>query len=266
MDKQKGDERLNDLQIFKNEQFGEIRVTQKDGQAMFCLTDVCKILDLTQPSRVMERLNKDGVTISKVIDNLGREQQANFINESNLYKVIFQSRKPEAEKFTEWVTGEVLPSIRKHGAYMTDNTIEKALTDPDFLIKLATNLKEEKQKRLEAEKQIQEQRPKVIFADSVTESKSAILIGELAKIIKQNGRDIGQNRLFEWLRKNGYLISRKGTDYNMPTQRSMEMGLFKIKETTIDHSDGHITVSKTPKVTGKGQIYFINKLKAEQAN
>ena len=144
---------------------------------------------------------------------------------------------------------------------MTPEVIERTLSDPDFIIKLATQLKEERQARIEAEKKIELDRPKVVFAEAVTASKTSILVGELAKLLRQNGIDIGQNRLFEWLRQNGYLIKRRGTDYNMPTQYSMELGLFEVKETTITHSDGHISICKTPKVTGRGQIYFINKFK-----
>lgn len=251
---------MNKVQIFNNSQFGTIRAIEKDGQALLCLADLCKVLDIKNVSDCKERLNNDGVVISEVIDTLGRKQQANFINESNLYKVIFQSRKHEAEKFTEWVTGEVLPSIRKHGAYMTDNTLEKALTSPDFLIQLATKLKEEQQARIEAEKQIEMDKPKVIFAEALEVSNSSILVGELAKILRQNGIDIGQNRLFERLRKDGYLGNR-GEYYNIPTQKSMDLGLFEIKTRTINNPDGSTRVTKTSKVTGKGQIYFVNKFK-----
>lgn len=251
---------MKDLRIFKNKKFGEMRTTQIDNIPYVCLADVCKILELEQVSRVKSRLNQDGVIISKVIDSLGREQQATFINESNLYKVIFQSRKPEAEQFTEWVTNEVLPSIRKTGGYIAG---EENMSEDELILK-AMNVLNAKVENLRLENQklenrIEEQKPKVLFADSVETSKTSVLIGELAKIIKQNGHDIGQNRLFEWLRINNYLISRKGTDYNMPTQKSMNLGLFEVKETSITHSDGHISISKTPKVTGKGQVYFVNK-------
>ena len=173
---------------------------------------------------------------------------------------------PNAKKFKHWVTSEVLPSIRRHGTYMTDEKIEEVLTDPDTNIKLATQLKDERQQRLieqqlrkDAENQVHEMKPKALFADSVATSKSTILIGELAKILRGNGVDIGATRLFKWMRANGYLINRKGSDWNMPTQRAMDLGLFKIKETTINHSNGTTSISKTPKVTGKGQQYFINK-------
>lgn len=242
---------MNNLQIFKNEKFGEVRTTEINNVPYICLADICKILEIKNISDCKKRLKQDGVVTSEVIDNLGRKQQATFINESNLYKVIFQSRKPEAEQFTEWVTSEVLPSIRKNGGYIVG---QETLSDDELIqkaLQVATN------KLREREKQLEEQKPKVLFANSVETSRTSILIGELAKIIKQNGHDIGQNRLFEWLRKNNYLISRKGTDYNMPTQYSMERGLFEIKETTITHADGHISISKTPKVTRASVKYTL---------
>lgn len=250
---------MNNIQIFNNNEFGNIRAFQNNGQPWFCLTDVCKILGLDQASRVKERLNLDGVTSSKVIDSLGREQQANFINESNLYKVIFQSRKVEAEKFTEWVTSDVLPSIRKHGMYAT----EELLGNPDLLIKVATELKEEREKRklLEEEKKVNA--PKVLFAEALEVSDNTILIGELAKLLRQNGINIGQNRLFERLRSEGYLIKKKGESYNLPTQRAMDQELLQIKTRTINNPDGSIRTTRTTKITGKGQVYFINKFKEE---
>lgn len=249
---------MNDLQIFKNEQFGEIRTITKDGQPWFVAKDISNILGYSETNRMTARLDEDE-SISTKLE--GMNMNSTLINESGFYNAVLGSQKLEAKKFKKWVTGEVLPTIRKHGAYMTDNTIEKALINPDFLIKLATNLKEEKFKRLEAEKKIELQQPKVIFADAVSVSHTSILVGELAKLLKQNGIDIGQNRLFEKLRTEGYLIRRIGSDYNMPTQKSMELKLFEIKETAITHSDGHVTISKTTKVNGFGQIYFVNKFK-----
>lgn len=243
---------MNNLQIFKNEEFGDIRARELKGMPYVCLADVCKILDLEQVSRVKSRLNHDGVITGKVIDNLGREQQATFINESNLYKVIFQSRKPEAEKFTEWVTSEVLPSIRKTGGYIAG---QETLSDDELIQKallVATN------KLKEREKQLEEQKPKVLFANSVEASTTSILIGDLAKLIKQNGHDIGQNRLFNWLRENGYLI-KTGERRNMPTQMAMDLELFEVKERSVNNPDGSIRITKTTKVTGKGQVYFVNK-------
>ena len=188
------------------------------------------------------------------------------VNESGLYNVILRSDKPEAKPFRKWVTSKVLPSIRKHGAYMTPQKIEEVLLNPDTIIKLATELKAEQEKRVALESKVEQDKPLVAFANSVSVAKTSILVGELAKLLKQNGVDMGQNRLFAWMRENGYLISRKGTDYNMPTQRSMEMELFEIKESTISHGDGHTSISKTPKVTGKGQIYFTNRFWRTQQN
>lgn len=246
---------MTELQVFKNKEFGQVRVIEKDGELWFVASDICKILEISNPTVAVQRLDDD----ERSKFNLGRQGETNVVNEYGLYNLVMASRKPEAKKFKRWITHEVIPSIRKHGAYMTPQKIEEVLMNPDTIINLATRLKEEQQRRIKAEKQIEEQKPKVLFADAVSTSKSSILVGELAKILKQNGVDIGQNRLFKWLRQNGYLISRKGTDYNMPTQYSMNLGLFEVKETTITHSDGHVTVNKTPKVTGKGQIYFVNK-------
>jgi len=253
---------MNQLQIFKSEDFGEIRASVVNDEPMFCLSDVCKILELTQPSKVRERLNQKGVNNIPTLTN-GGVQNLIYVNESNLYKVIFQSRKPEAEKFTDWVTDEVLPSIRKHGAYMTDNTIEEAIANPDFLIRLATELKNEKAARRELEEKADKDRPKVLFADAVSTSHTSILIGDLAKLLKQNGYNTGQNRLFEELRKRGYLI-KAGSSRNMPTQTAMERGLFDVKESTVVNPDGSVRVTKTTKVTGKGQQYFINLFLAKE--
>lgn len=255
----------NEIQVW-NYESSEIRTVQINGEPWFVLSDVCKVLELSTPARVAERLEKDEVSQTHTIDRMGREQKTTIINESGLYTVILRSDKPQAKPFRKWVTSEVLPSIRKHGAYMTDQALEKALTNPDFLIELATQLKAEQEQRRRLEttvaaqsKQMEQDKPKVLFADSVAASSSSILIGELAKLIKQNGVDMGQRRLFAWMRENGYLIKRCGSEYNLPTQRSMERGLMEIKETSVIHS-GYTTISKTPKVTGKGQVYFINLL------
>lgn len=241
----------------------EIRTIQKDGEPWWVLSDVCKVLELSSPHKVADRLEADEKG-RNLIPTLGGMQEMTTVNESGLYAVILRSDKPQAKPFRRWVTSEVLPSIRKHGAYMTDQTLEQALTSPDFLIQLATQLKEEKEQRKQLEAKVEQDKPKVLFADSVSASKSSILVGELAKILKQNGVDTGQFRLFAWLRENGYLIKREGSDYNMPTQKSAEMGLFEVKQTIITHSDGHITTNKTPKVTGKGQVYFVNKFMNER--
>ena len=178
-----------------------------------------------------------------------------YIQENVFYKLCMKADNEVARKFQDRVCDEILPSIRKYGMYATDELLD----NPDLIIKMATRLKEEKAKNKELEDKVKEDKPKVLFADSVETSKNTILIGELAKLIKQNGVDIGQKRLFTWLRDNGFLIKREGADYNMPTQKSMELELFEIKETAVTHSDGHISINKTPKVTGKGQVYFINK-------
>lgn len=242
---------------FKNAEFGVLRTIEVDDKILFCGSDVAKALGYSRPNDAITAHCRATVKHSTLIS--GKMQEINFITEGDVYRLIVRSKLPSAEKFETWVFDEVLPSIRKHGAYMTEQTVEKALTDPDFLIRLATELKQEQEKRRSLESQIQADKPKVIFADSVTTSNTCILVGELAKILKGNGVNIGQNRLFEWLRENGYLVNRKGTDYNTPTQKSMDLGLFKIKETTVIRSDGHIQISKTPKITGKGQIYFTNK-------
>lgn len=248
---------MNAIQILEYEQFGQIRITMSESyEPLFCLADVCRVLDLI-PSKVAQRLDKD--VLSKYpLETAGGIQQTNFVDEDGLYDVILDSRKPEAKKFRKWVTSEVLPSIRKHGIYMTNETLEKALTSPDFLIRLATNLKEEKQKRIEAEQKIQKDAPKVLFADAVSTSQRSCLVAELAKILQQNGVNIGQNRLFVWMRENGYLCS-KGQYYNQPTQKAMELGLFELKQTSITKPDGVVLVTTTTKVTGKGQIYFVEK-------
>lgn len=237
----------------------EIRTIEKDGEPWFVGKDVAKVLGYANASKaIADHVDAEDKGVTKCY-TLGGTQDLTILNESGLYSLILSSKLPNAKKFKRWVTSEVLPSIRKHGAYMTDQTLEQALTSPDFLIQLATQLKEEKEQRKQLEAKVEQDKPKVLFADSVSASKSSILVGELAKILKQNGVDTGQFRLFAWLRENGYLIKREGSDYNMPTQRSVEMGLFEVKQTIITHSDGHITTNKTPKVTGKGQVYFINK-------
>jgi anti-repressor protein len=178
-----------------------------------------------------------------------------IINESGLYSLILSSKLPQAKEFKRWVTSEVLPTIRKNGMFATDELLD----NPDFAIATLQRLKEEREAKKLLEAQIEADKPKVLFADAVSASKSSCLIGELAKILKQNGIDIGQNKLFQWLRANGYLISRHGESWNQPTQKSMQLGLFELKKTNINHADGHTTVNTTTKVTGKGQQYFINK-------
>lgn len=250
---------MNELNIFNNSEFGEIRTVVENGEPMFCLADVCKALEITHVTDVKNRLNKDGVASTEVIDRIGRKQTATFINESNLYKTIFQSRKESAERFTEWVTGEILPSIRKNGGYISG---QETLSDDELLAKalMVAQNKIAERDRIIAEKQsrIEKMRPKEIFADAVASSHTSILIGDLAKMICQNGYQIGQKRLFDWLRDNGYLM-KHGSSKNMPQQRYLEQGLFEIKESNVQNPDGSVRITKTTKVTGKGQIYFVNK-------
>jgi anti-repressor protein len=255
---------MNELQIFSYEG-NDVRTIGLDGETWWVLKDVCDVLELSNSRIVADRLDEDDVSQTYIADSLGRNQETTVVNESGLYAVILRSDKPQAKPFQRWVTHEVLPSIRKTGMYATREAAEKILGDPDFLIAALTEIKEIREKNAvlsEAvaakRQQIAELQPKVLFADAVSASRETILIGELAKILRGNGVEIGQNRMFEILRNEGFLIKRKGTDYNMPTQRAMELGLFRIKETAITHSDGHVTISKTVKVTGKGQQYFIN--------
>lgn len=244
---------MNELQIF-NYNDKEIRTVKKGGDLWWVLKDVCEVLDLLNPTMIAGRLDED----ERAKFDLGRQGDTNIINESGLYNVILRSDKPEAKKFKRWVTHEVLPSIRKHGAYMNEQTLEQALTSPDFLIRLAQELKSEKEARQKLEKQAAEDAPKVLFAKMVETAETSILIGDLAKFLKQNGINTGQNRLFEWMRGHGYLV-KNGASRNMPTQRAMEMGLFEIKESTTANPDGTIRLHRTTKVTGKGQVYFIKR-------
>ena len=250
---------MNGLQVFSYEG-NEVRTVQKGDETWWVLKDVCDVLQLSNPSMIADRLDDDEKVKVDPKQYLGSRsnEPATVISESGLYNVILLSRKPEAKKFKRWVTHEVLPTIRRHGAYVTPAKLEELMNDPDSWIKVLTALKEERTAKERLQLEATENKPKVIFADAVSVSDGTILIGELAKILKGNGIEIGQNRLFEKLRQDGYLIKRKGTDYNAPTQKAMELGLFRVKETAITHSDGHVTISKTTKVTGKGQQYFIN--------
>lgn len=252
-----------ELQIFSNSEFGEIRTITKDDEPMFCLADVCKALELTQPSKVKERLNEKGVRSIPTLTK-GGEQKLLYINEPNLYKPIFQSRKDSAERFTDWVTGEVLPSIRKNGGYIAG---QETMSDEELMAKalLVANNKIAERDRVIEQKQarIEQMKPKEIFADAVSASHTSILVGDLAKLICQNGYQIGQKRLFDWLRANGYLI-KSGSSYNMPTQRYVEQGLFEIKESNLVNPDGSVRITRTPKVTGKGQVYFVNKFLSKE--
>lgn len=254
---------MNQLQVFDFQGNG-VRTLLIENEPWFVLRDVCEVLEIGNPSQVKTRL-QDGVISNEVItDSLGRRQSVTVINEDGLFDVILESRKKEAKLFRKWVTSDVLPKIRKHGVYMTPDTIEKFLTNPETIITIATNWKEEQTKRIAAEKMLQEQKPLVMFAESVQVSEDSILVNDLAKLLKQNGIEIGGVRLFKYLRENGYLM-KQGSQYNMPTQRSMELGLFEVKVGTRQSSDGTIKITRTPKVTGKGQVYFINKFKGPEA-
>lgn len=246
---------MNELKIFQNSEFGEIRTITKNNEPWFVAIDVCNALDLKNPTVSVGRLDEDEVTKF----NLGGlSGESNIVSEYGLYNLILASRKKEAKKFKRWITHEVIPTIRKHGAYMTSEVIEKTLSDPDYLIRLATNLKEEKAKRALAESQIEKDKPKVLFADSCEVAENSILIGEFAKKLKQNGYNIGQNKLFEWLRQHDYLC-KSGERKNLPTQYSMERGLFEIKTRVFSNPNGSVRTTSTTKITGRGQIYFTNK-------
>lgn len=247
---------MNELQIFENPKFGEIRTITENGKTLFCGKDVAAALGYKRPADAITAHCKGSVI--RRLPTRGGDQDVKFIPQGDIYRLAAKSELPGADEFESWIFDEVLPSIHKHGAYMTPETLEAAILNPDTMIKLCTALKEEQEKRKALEAENETMKPKALFADSVAASKSSILVGELAKLLKQNGVHTGQNRLFETLREKGYLIRRQGNDYNMPTQKSMELGLFEIKETVINHSDGHTSVNKTPKITGKGQQYFVN--------
>ena len=248
----------NEIQKFDFKGASLRALTDEAGEPWFVAKDVCDILgtDTRDLHKILESDEITNVDSIHIAQNGGKAPL--IISEPGLYRLVMKSRKPEAKEFQRWVTHEVLPSIRKHGAYMTESTLEKAVTEPDFLIRLATQIKQERAEKEKAQAQVERMRPKALFADAVETSKTSILVGDLAKVLKGNGVDIGGTRLFAWLRDNGWLM-KTGSSRNMPTQKSMELGLFEIKETTVVHSDGHTTINKTPKVTGKGQTFFVNK-------
>lgn len=255
---------MGEMQIFSNPEFGQVRVVERDGAPWFVGKDIAEKLGYQNTSKALADHVDDVDKLNNVsLSSLG-QRGGWLINESGVYSLILSSKLPKAKQFKRWVTSEILPAIHKYGAYMTEETLEKALTSPDFLIRLATELKDEKEKRKQAEADLEAAKPKMLFADAVSASDNTILVGDLAKLIKQNGQPLGQKRLFNWMRENGYLIKRQGADYNSPTQKAMELGLFKIKETAITHADGHVSISKTVKVTGKGQTYFVNKFLGQQ--
>lgn len=248
----------NNLQILEQREVlgKEFTIYGDLENPLFLAKDVACWIENSNVSQMLNVVDENEKALYTMYRVDGSTNKQWFLTEDGLYEVLMQSRKPIAKQFKKEVK-KILKTIRLNGIYATD----KLLDNPDLAIKAFTKLKEEREKRLQLEQEAEKNKPKVIFAEAVETSKTSILIGELAKLIKQNGYDIGQKRLFSWLRENGYLIKSGRTDYNMPTQKAMDMGLFEIKETAVTHSDGHITVNKTPKVTGKGQIYFINKFK-----
>lgn len=252
---------MNGIQIFNNPEFGEVRTMEEDGKVLFVASDVAKALGYKNTSKAINDHCK-GVTKRYTLTE-GGKQEMNVIPEGDVYRLVTHSKLPSAERFESWVFDDVLPSIRKHGAYATPDTIDKMLKSPDFGIRLLTELKKEQEKNAAQAAELEAAKPKVIFADAVTASKTSILIGALAKLLKQNGIDIGQKRLFAWMRENGYLI-KSGNDKNMPTQRAMEMKLFEVKEGSYVDGNGVNKTTRTTKVTGKGQQYFINKFLAEK--
>ena len=255
---------MNELQIFKNSEFGEIRTVTKNNEPWFIATDVCSALDISNTSQALTRLDDDEKNTIILNEGIGNPNKS-IVSEYGLYNLILASRKKEAKKFKRWITHEVIPTIRKHGAYMSSDVIEKTLSDPDYLIRLATNLKEEKARRALAEAQIEKDKPKVLFANTVSASNQSCLIGELAKLISQEAirrgeidKKIGQNNLFAWMRSSGYLC-KSGERKNQPLQQYVEQGLFELKKGTYVDANGVNVLTTTTKVTGKGIIYFINK-------
>lgn len=247
---------MNEIRIFENSEFGAVRTVEIEGNMYFMATDVAKALGYVNPHDAIIKHCK-GVVKCEVPHPQSKTKTlgVNVIPEGDLYRLVANSQLPTAERFESWIFDDVLPTIRKHGVYAVD----ELLNNPELAIKAFTALKEEREKNKVLQADNDRMRPKEIFADAVSASHTSILIGDLAKLIKQNGVEIGQKRLFAWLRDNGYLIKRKGADWNMPTQRSMEMGLFEVKESVINNPDGSVRINRTTKVTGKGQQYFINK-------
>ena len=248
---------MNELKVFQNSEFGTLRGVEIDGESWLVGKDVAERLGYSNPQKaIRDHVDDEDRTVNESFTVNGT--MGVLINESGLYSLVLGSKLPNAKKFKRWVTSEVLPAIRKHGGYLTAEKVEEALLNPDVLIRLATELKDEREARRALESKVAKDAPKVMFAQAVEQAENSILVGDLAKLIKQNGTDIGQKRLFERLRAEGYLGTR-GENYNMPTQRAMEMQLFRISERTINNPDGSVRLTRTVKVTGKGQVYFINR-------
>lgn len=244
------------IQVFESTEFGTIRVSAQDGEPWFAASDVCSALGIDKTAA--SRLDDDEKGL-RLTQTHGGEQRILFVSEPGFYKLVMRSRKPEAKAFQRWVTHEVLPAIRRDGGYMAakpDETPEETMARA---LRIADETMRRQKERIESLSSANaEMRPKALFADAVAASESTCLVGELAKMLRQNGVEIGQNRLFAWMREEGYL-GKSGCNYNKPTQRSVAMGILKVKETAVHHADGHVTLKRTPKVTGKGQRYFIEK-------
>lgn len=240
----------NEIQKFDFKGAALRTLTDEAGEPWFVLKDCMSILDLGNPTETVKMFDKYEFSTTEVIDSIGRRQQTYIISEPGLYRLVMKSRKPEAKEFQRWVTHEVLPSIRKHGGYMAG---QERMTPEQMAL---ASMRWLQSKVDEQAKQLKAQEGKVLFANAVETARPSILVGDFAKILKSNGIDIGPRRLFAWLREHGWLIKAKGSSWNMPTQKAMDLHLFEVKETTISHSDGHTTISKTPKMTGKGQTYF----------
>jgi anti-repressor protein len=238
----------------------EVRTVSIQNEPWFVAKDVCGVLEIANPTQALSRLDED----ERAMFNIGRQGEANFVNEPGLYTLILGSRKPEAKQFKRWITHEVIPSIRKHGAYITPETMEQTLKDPDYIIGVITALKKEQDARKVLEEKVVADEPKVLFANSLQASKDCILVANLAKMLKQNGIDTGERRLYSWLRENGYL-GKKGEHYNMPTQRSMDLRLFEVKTGVINKPDEEPRTTKTTVVTTRGQMYFLNKFREHTA-
>ena len=240
----------NEIQKFDFKGAALRTLTDEAGEPWFVLKDCMSILDLGNPTETVKMFDKDEFSTTEVIDSIGRRQQTYIISEPGLYRLVMKSRKPEAKEFQRWVTHEVLPSIRKHGGYMAG---QERMTPEQMAL---ASMRWLQSKVDEQAKQLKAQEGKVLFANAVETARTSILVGDFAKILKSNGIDIGPRRLFAWFREHGWLIKAKGSSWNMPTQKAMDLHLFEVKETTISHSDGHTTINKTPKMTGKGQTYF----------
>ena len=249
----------NELSQFTSESFGTIRIVKSaNDEPWFVAKDVCDILGIANSRDALTALDADEKGVGNIYTPGGNQEMAT-INESGLYALVLKSRKPEAKEFSRWVRREVLPTIRKTGLYATPEAARRFLEDPQALMYTLQALQDEKNKTKALEQKVQQDAPKVLFADAVATSKNSILIGDLAKILRSNGVQIGQNRLFEWLRDENYLCKTRGDRWNMPRQSAMELGLFEVKQTVINNPDGTVRVTKTTKVTGKGQQYFVNK-------